>query len=386
MARAAAATAGDAQRGRARAPGTATARAQPVVACRASWPSLSWRARRITATSAARRFAGYGPPVSGGWAGVRWGSTPDAGRSSRRRRRAAPVAVAGWLAAAAARVWLLVDPRTPDLAAQVYRRRAVPSRSGSRCGTSTGTPATTCPATACCSRRWRRCSGCARWRRCRVLASVALFDACCAGASCCGRRGARVAARLLFAVAAVGDVWIGRLAFALGVSLALGARARADAAGARSWRRCWRRCARRRAPWRACCWRWPALTYALAQALAAGAARARGAGVRRSCWRCGCCSPKAATSRFRCCRSSRRRSSSWRSCARCRAVQTRLLRIGAVVYLLACLVVPADPHADGQQRRALRRAAGRAAAAVRAGRRAAGRAGRVARGGAAALA
>ena len=52
-----------------------------------------------------------------------------------------------------------------------------------------------------------------------VLASVACFEALAVAAY---GRSARWAAAL-FALAAVGDVWIGRLAFALGVSFALAA-------------------------------------------------------------------------------------------------------------------------------------------------------------------
>ena len=51
----------------------------------------------------------------------------------------------------------------------------------------------------------------------------------------------------------------------------------------------------------------------------------------------------------------------WRSCGRCRPAQ-RLLRVGALVYLLALRAVPGRAHADGQQHRALRRAPGRTAA------------------------
>ena len=43
----------------------------------------------------------------------------------------------------------------------------------------------------------------------------------------------------------------------------------------------------------------------------------------------------------------------------------RLLRTGGVVYLLACVLALRDPYADGQQHRALRGAARRTAAAVR---------------------
>ena len=66
----------------------------------------------------------------GGCAGVRWGSTPDPGRSS--HRTCAPRAGVGRalglaaMTAALLAVWLVVDPRTPDLAAQVYRRGPVP--------------------------------------------------------------------------------------------------------------------------------------------------------------------------------------------------------------------------------------------------------------------
>ena len=122
------------------------------------------------------------------------------------------------LAGALVLVWLLVDPRTPDLAAQVYRvglyRKVgfavwdehwyaghhLPGYSllfpplGALLGT-------------------RAAGGLC------VLASSSLFAVLLAGRY---GRGARWGA-LAFVVAALGDVWLGRLAFALGVAIALGA-------------------------------------------------------------------------------------------------------------------------------------------------------------------
>ena len=126
------------------------------------------------------------------------------------------------LAAGLLGVWLLVDPRTPDLAAQAYRlglyrtggvrgvRRALvrgPRR---------------CPATACCSRRWPRWWGCARSRAARCSSRSALFERIVLGVY---GRGLRVRlGACMFAVAAVGDLWSGRLTFALGVTLRAGVR------------------------------------------------------------------------------------------------------------------------------------------------------------------
>ncbi len=114
--------------------------------------------------------------------------------------------------------WLVVEPRTPDLAAQVYRvglfrqlgfavwdgnwyaGHHMPGYSllFPALGTAIGLRA----AGALC-----------------VLASTALFASLAAGEY---GRAARWGAAA-FALAAVGDIWLGRLAFALGVAIALGA-------------------------------------------------------------------------------------------------------------------------------------------------------------------
>ena len=131
-------------------------------------------------------------------------------------------------------------------------RRSLPPASASLCGTSTGTRDTTCPATACCSRRSPRCSACACWRRSRCSSRR-----CCSSGSSrpvYGRCGGWSAA--LFAVAAVGDVWTGRLTFALGVAFALAAGARIRARAPRARGPAGGACARRRARSRARCSGW----------------------------------------------------------------------------------------------------------------------------------
>ncbi|HEY0515882.1 MAG TPA: hypothetical protein VGD00_02070, partial [Solirubrobacteraceae bacterium] len=122
------------------------------------------------------------------------------------------------LAGALVLAWLLADPRTPDLAAQVYRvglfkgiglavwdehwyaGHHLPGYSllfpplGALLGVRT--------VGALCA-----------------LLSTLLFGRI---ASSVYGRGAGAAGTAAFAVAAVGDVWLGRLAFALGVTFALG--------------------------------------------------------------------------------------------------------------------------------------------------------------------
>ena len=286
-------------------------------------------------------------------------------RAQRRRLRSGRVR-ARLLALAAAPRCCWRCGCSPIRARPTSRRRSIASAcstiSASPSGTSTGTPATTCPATACCSRRSPRCSACALLAALSVLASVALFE--------------RLALRVYGPLGALGrgvvrgrrrrrhldrapDVRAGRHASRWRC------RARARRAGAPVWPACSRRCALRPAPWRARCSRSPR-------------SRTRCASARRArSWRWRCrrarswLALRAAVSRRRLRALSdavvrrHRRSSCSRSCGRCRPAQ-RLLRSGAVVYLLACVLCLADPHADGQQHRALRRAARRAAAAVRA--------------------
>ncbi len=159
-----------------------------------------------------------------------------------------------------------------------------------------------------------------------VLASSVLFERLVAP---CTADAARWGAAW-FAVAALGDVWIGRLTFALGVSLALAAglalaRGRWPLGAAR-----WRRCARPPAPWRVRCWGSPALTRGARAALAAGAARAGGAPPRWSCWRCALLFPEGGYEPYPILSFAATvlvdRS---RSCGRC-PPGARLLRIGAL--------------------------------------------------------
>jgi hypothetical protein len=144
------------------------------------------------------------------------------------RRLAAPTA----LAAALIALWLIADPRTPDLAAQVYRvglfRQLGFSVWDQRWYAGHHLPGYSLLFPPLGALLGIRLLGALS-----VLASVALFE--------------RIARRAYgpsvglgaswFAVAAVGDIWVGRLAFALGVSFALAAtlaimRGRAIAAGA----------------------------------------------------------------------------------------------------------------------------------------------------------
>jgi hypothetical protein len=137
------------------------------------------------------------------------------------------------LAAAAALVvlWAIVYPRTPDLAAAFYRVDLFRQLGLAvwdehwYAGHHLVAYSVLFPPLA--SALGLRVLGCAC-----VLASVALFGQIAADAY--GRRGGAAAA--LFALAAVADVWVGRVAFALGVALALAAflsfrRGHAGAAG-----------------------------------------------------------------------------------------------------------------------------------------------------------
>jgi hypothetical protein len=132
-----------------------------------------------------------------------------------------PVVVVAWTAALLA-LWLAVDPRTPDLAAQVYRVWLY-GREGFSVWDNNWYAGHSLPAYSLLFPPLASLVGI------RVLAalSVALSSALFARLSALVYGGARGAgARLAmgwFALAAVGDIWSGRLTFAFGVSLALGA-------------------------------------------------------------------------------------------------------------------------------------------------------------------
>ena len=134
------------------------------------------------------------------------------------------------LAAGLLIVWLLVEPRTPDLAAQVYRLGAY-ERSGLAVWDERWYAGHAMPGYSLLFGPLGSLVGLHALAIVAVLASVALFERIVLGVY--GRspgvpvaRGSRrrfaIAGACLFAVAAVGDVWSGRITFALGVTFALG--------------------------------------------------------------------------------------------------------------------------------------------------------------------
>jgi hypothetical protein len=127
-----------------------------------------------------------------------------------------PVAVG--VAAGLLVLWLLVDPRTPDLAAQVYRL-GLYERAGLSVFDEHWYAGHALPGYSLLFGPFASLIGMRALAVVSVLVSVALFERIVLNAygdEACVRLGA-----CLFAVAAVGDVWSGRLTFALGVTLAL---------------------------------------------------------------------------------------------------------------------------------------------------------------------
>ena len=127
-----------------------------------------------------------------------------------------PVAVG--VAAGLLVLWLLVDPRTPDLAAQVYRL-GLYERAGLSVFDEHWYAGHALPGYSLLFGPLASLIGMRALAVVSVLVSVALFERIVLGVygdEACVRWGA-----CLFAVAAVGDVWSGRLTFALGVTLAL---------------------------------------------------------------------------------------------------------------------------------------------------------------------
>jgi hypothetical protein len=114
--------------------------------------------------------------------------------------------------------WLAVDPRTPDLAAQAYRVSLF-AQQGFAVWDTHWYSGHALPGYSLLYPPLASLLGMRLLGAVCVLASTALFARL--ASSVYGRAGLWGAA--WFAVAAVGDVWIGRLTFALGVSLALGA-------------------------------------------------------------------------------------------------------------------------------------------------------------------
>ncbi|MGO9247586.1 MAG: hypothetical protein ACLQQB_05040 [Solirubrobacteraceae bacterium] len=132
------------------------------------------------------------------------------------------------LAAGLLLVWLLVDPRTPDLAAQVYRL-GLYERNGFGVYDEHWYAGHDLPGYSLLFAPLAALVGMRALAVVSVLVSVALFervvldafgDETCVLADRGSRRFA-IGGGCLFAVAAVGDVWSGRLTFALGVTLAM---------------------------------------------------------------------------------------------------------------------------------------------------------------------
>ena len=151
---------------------------------------------------------------------------PDAGHL----RTVAPAAgVAGRVVA----IWLLVDPRTPDLAAQVYRVGLF-HQLGFAVWDEHWYAGHDLPGYSLLFPPLARCSACASLG---ALSRARLDRAVRALARPMYGTAARWGTAW-FALAALGDVWLGRLAFALGVSFALGGGARVSAR-ARLGGGCW---------------------------------------------------------------------------------------------------------------------------------------------------
>ena len=115
-------------------------------------------------------------------------------------------------------VWLLVDPRTPDLAGQVYRANLF-REAGFMVYDGSWYGGHDMPGYSLVFPPLAALVGVRAVGAAAVLASVALFERVAGMVYGAGARWAAV----WFAVAALGDVWSGRVTFALGVSVALGA-------------------------------------------------------------------------------------------------------------------------------------------------------------------
>jgi hypothetical protein len=159
-------------------------------------------------------------PDALGSVGVRHGATLDlrtarpGGTPATRTRIALLAFVAALIA-----LWLVVDPRTPDLSAQVYRV-ALFHQLGWAVWDTHWYGGHSLPGYSLLYPPLASLLGIRALGAVCVLASTLLFWRLVSSAY--GERPARWGAAC-FAVAALGDVWIGRMTFALGVSLALAA-------------------------------------------------------------------------------------------------------------------------------------------------------------------
>jgi hypothetical protein len=143
---------------------------------------------------------------------------PRAEPAARWSELAATIAPAVALSVALVAVWLILDPRTPDLAAQVYRVGLF-RQLGFAVWDDNWYAGHHLPGYSLLFPALGSMMGVRTVGALCVPISTALFAALAAGE---WPRGARWGA-MAFAVAALGDVWLGRVPFALGVSLALGA-------------------------------------------------------------------------------------------------------------------------------------------------------------------
>jgi hypothetical protein len=121
-------------------------------------------------------------------------------------------------AAALVLLWLLVDPRTPDLAAQVYRAGLF-ERLGFAVWDEHWYAGHALPGYSLLFPPLAALLGLRAVAALSVLASTALFERLVLGVYGPGARWGAA----WFAVAAVGDIWLGRLTFALGVTCAVAA-------------------------------------------------------------------------------------------------------------------------------------------------------------------
>jgi hypothetical protein len=161
------------------------------------------------------------PPPSAGrpWRGTRprpgtrSPATPGgAGRASSLARTAWAPASAGVLVGA----WLVAAPRTPDLAAQVYRVRLF-AHEGFLLWDNAWYAGHHMPGYSLLLPPLAALAGLRLLGALAVVASAALFGALVRSRYSRGT----LPAELFFAVAAAGDAWIGRISFALGVTFAL---------------------------------------------------------------------------------------------------------------------------------------------------------------------
>lgn len=163
---------------------------------------------------------GAHPATASAPSGSRSPSVPPAQATAGGRRRRAAAAPWGLATAAAGvLVWLLVDPRTPDLAAQVYRANLF-AQVGWVVWDSRWYGGHAIPGYSLVFPPLAAWLGVRVVGALAVLASATLFERLARGAF--GVRAARWGA-VWFALAAVGDVWSGRVTFALGVSFGLSA-------------------------------------------------------------------------------------------------------------------------------------------------------------------